>query len=183
MEKDIVQAKDHELLLWSIEDPKVFGAIVDRYQEPFFRKALSITHNEEDAKDLVQEAFVKIYLNASKFEKRAGAAFNSWAYKILLNTCFSHYKKHKKEKGNVTLDESFLNVEEPIEEESLKERFALALSRIPEKSAKLLRLLVLDGRSQKDVSRLLDIKEAVVRVRLHRAKESFQKMLIENPNL
>ena len=70
--------KDHELLAESLENPSVFALLVDRYEEPFMRKIISITHSKEDAQDIVQEAFVKMYLNAKKFQLRESAAFSSW---------------------------------------------------------------------------------------------------------
>jgi len=175
---------DHEILALSIRNPSVFSSIVDRYQEPFIRKVLGVVGSRDDAEDIVQEAFVKIYLNAKKFEKREDKAFSSWAYKILLNTCFSHLKKHKALKKAVSLDESFgLDFEAEKEDESIKERFLIVLSKIPVSCAKILRLVVIEGKSYEDIAKIEGIKDSAVRVRIHRAKSEFKKALIENPNL
>jgi RNA polymerase sigma-70 factor (ECF subfamily) len=182
MKKDLATTSDSDILSLSLKDPKIFGQIVDRYEEPFIRKAISIIKNEDDAKDIVQEAFTKIYLHAGKFERRAGASFNSWAYKILLNTCYTHYKRHKKERLNVELDEAVDYSHEEAEEESDVERFLLVLSKIPRSCAKLLRL-IMEGKSYKDISQLEGISENTLRVKIHRAKASFKKALAQNPNL
>ena len=174
---------DQELLFMSITDPSVFASIVDRYQGPFIKKAITILGNEEDAQDVVQEAFVKIYLNADKFERRAGATLSSWAYKILLNTCFSHYKKHKREKGNAHFDESIFAGVEEAEEESQLERFLAVLSKIPESTSRLLHLLIVEGKSYEEVGKLEGVTDSALRVRVHRAKQAFKKTLIQNPNL
>ena len=86
MENDL---KDEEILAASLEKPAFFKILVDRYQEAFLRKALSILRRQEDAEDIVQETFVKIYFNGKKFKKMEGIEFKSWAYKILINTSFN----------------------------------------------------------------------------------------------
>ncbi len=176
MERDS-HIKDHELLLLSIKDPEVFAAIVRRYQSAFLRKALTLTRNEDDAQDLVQEAFVKIYLNAGKFERRANASFQSWGYKILLNTFLSHCKKRGRE---VPLE---IDIAQEEEGDNLKDRFLNTLSKIPERSAQLLRRLVIDGKSHEELAHEEGIEEGTLRVRIHRAKQAFKRSLVEHPYL
>src|SRR6185369_10862663 len=97
---------DEELLVLSLSHPSLFALLVRKYEEPFLRKARSIVHDEEEAEDIVQEAFAKIYLNAGKFKKQEGASFSSWGYRILINTALTHYQKRKRQGlMNVTLDE------------------------------------------------------------------------------
>lgn len=173
---------DYELLLMSLRDPSVFARIVERYQEPFSRKALSLLGSEEDAEDVVQEAFVKMYLNAHQFEERTGASLSSWAYKILINTCYSHHQKHKRERLNVSYDDTLALQEEEIEQESNMERFLLTLSKIPESAARLLRSIVLEGASYRDLSAREGISDGALRVKVHRAKSLFKKALAQSTN-
>ena len=70
---------DEELLKLSLEDPRYFSMIVDKYQDAFFRAAVRVVKQKEEAEDIVQEAFTKIYMNAPKFQKQEGASFKSWA--------------------------------------------------------------------------------------------------------
>ncbi|MEK7178535.1 MAG: sigma-70 family RNA polymerase sigma factor, partial [Patescibacteria group bacterium] len=88
--------KDEEILAASLEKPAFFKILVDRYQEAFLRKALSILRRQEEAEDIVQETFVKIYFNGKKFKKMEGIEFKSWAYKILVNTAISRYRQISK---------------------------------------------------------------------------------------
>src|SRR3989338_3468703 len=93
------ERSDEEILALSVSKPDLFSILVDRYQESFLRKANHIIKNDpETAGDLVQDTFVKIYLNAPKFKIVEGATFKSWGYKILINTCFTKYKKLKNER-------------------------------------------------------------------------------------
>jgi len=68
---------DEEILSRSQSRPWMYAAILDRYQEPFMRKARSILHNELDAEEVVQDAFTKIYMNADRFQPQEGAKFSS----------------------------------------------------------------------------------------------------------
>ena len=89
-------SKDEEILAASLEKPAIFKILVDKYQEAFIRKALGILRQQEEAEDVVQETFVKIYLHGKKFKKMDGIEFKSWAYKILVNTAISRYRKISK---------------------------------------------------------------------------------------
>src|SRR3990167_5396737 len=89
-------SKDEEILAASLEKPALFRILVDRYQDAFVRKALGIVRQKEEAEDIVQETFVKIYFNGQKFKKYDGIEFKSWAYKILVNTAISRYRKISK---------------------------------------------------------------------------------------
>src|SRR3989344_6014797 len=104
--------KDEEILKLSQEDPAYFSFLVDKYKEAFLRAARGITHNLEEAEDIVQETFVKIYRYAHRFEKQEGIAFKSWAYKILMNTSFTHYQKLKKTFANTEYKDPMLYDEE-----------------------------------------------------------------------
>ena len=93
------EKSDEEILFLSVKKPALFEILINRYQTPFLNKVRSILGNREEIEDIVQETFVKIYLNASRFQVQEGASFKSWGYKILLNTTFSQYQKLKKDDG------------------------------------------------------------------------------------
>ncbi|KKT91045.1 MAG: RNA polymerase sigma factor, partial [Parcubacteria group bacterium GW2011_GWC1_45_13] len=91
---------DDEILKKSLDNPSLFSVLIDKYQLPFVRKAQGIVHSKEEAEDIVQETFTKIYLNAGKFKKQPGVEFKSWAWRILVNTSLTHYRKLKKSFGD-----------------------------------------------------------------------------------
>ena len=67
-ETPITEQKDEVVLERSMEHPALFRILVDRYQDAFLRKAESIIHSREEAEDIVQETFTKIYFNARRFK-------------------------------------------------------------------------------------------------------------------
>lgn len=174
--------KDEELLAASVRDPKLFEIIVDRYQAAFQRKAETFARTAEDAEDIVQETFVKIYLHAGSFAVQEGATFKSWGYKILVNTALSHYRKHKrKNKETVELtDEMQEIIADPTSvfsgETALSDYISSILVRMPESLSKVLELYFLRGMPQKEIARALDTSVGAVKARMFRAKQEFKKI-------
>lgn len=182
IEEDLSEKSDEEILALSTKHPHLFEIILDRYQSALLRKAQSVLRNPEDAEDIVQEAFSKMYLYADKFVVQEGASFKSWAYKILLNTAFTKYQKTKRERGvRVTLDpefyESFADKESrQFEKQEVSDYVISMLSRIPDHLARSLRLHIIEGRSQEEVAEIEGITVGAVKTRVHRAKKAFRKV-------
>lgn len=176
--------KDEEILALSIKQPSLFAMIVDRYEEAFLRKAMRIIHKQEEAEDIVQEAFTRIYMNAARFAPQEGATFKSWAYKILLNVTFTHYQKLKKGVVNtVELDPEFYEVlpdlqSKDFEKESLRDYVASILSRIPDNLGDVLKRYFIDGVPQKEIAEEEGVSVGAIKTRICRAKKEFKKVQI-----
>ena len=167
---------DVQILQESISRPVAFALIVDRYQSAFLKKARYILRNEDEAEDAVQDTFVKIYANANKFAKQKGASFSSWAYKILLNTCYSRYKKLKRDGQMVAVINPDLLALAPSQDEAyfedkLQIDFLVSLiATLPEKLKRSITLCFLKGWSCDEVAAVEGVSTGAVRTRIHRAK-------------
>ena len=176
--------KDEEILTLSIKEPKLFGVIVDRYEEAFLRKALRIIHKKEEAEDIVQEAFTRIYMNAARFKPQEGATFKSWAYKVLLNVTFTHYKKLKKDMtSTMELDPEIYEImpdlqSQDFDKETMRDYVASILSRIPDNLADVLRRYFIDGVPQKEIAEEEGVSVGAIKTRICRAKKEFKKIEI-----
>lgn len=171
---------DEEVLARSRAMPWLFAVLVERYQDAFLRKARSIIHNPEDAEEIVQDAFTKIYMNADKFEVREGAKFSSWGYRILMNTAFTRYQKRVKEGQRfVNLDPEFEHLVGDMSEHSAFEEkrdgIERILERLPEHFSIVLRLHYLERWSHKDIAKESGESVGTIKARIHRAKASFKK--------
>ena len=179
-EFDLESKSDDEILSLSLKHPHVFEVIIQRFEAPFMRKATSILYNKEEAEDIVQEAFTKIYINAHRYEKKPGATFKSWAYRILINTAFTRYQKIKREKGARTnMDpEVFESLGDfksrDFEKMEVSEYVFSVLSKIPEHLSRVLELHVLEGRPQEEVAEIEGVSDGAVKTRVHRAKKAFK---------
>ena len=170
---------DEDVLARARTEPWLFAILLERYQNAFLRKAKSIIFNELDAEEVVQDAFTKIYVNAHRFEVRAGAKFSSWAYTILINTALTRYQKCVKEgKRTILLDPEY---EQQLGEMKGHSAFnqdldaiERVLVRLPGHFASVLRLHYLEHWSHKDIADETGETIGAVKSRIHRAKAEFR---------
>ncbi|MBX4210491.1 RNA polymerase sigma factor [Candidatus Parcubacteria bacterium] len=175
---DLQVMKDEEILSLSVHKPEVFSELVDRYQEKFVKKAFFILRDEREAEDAVQDTFVKIYMNAKKFRTVEGATFKSWGYKILVNSCFTRYKKMKRTRQfSFNLDPELSEIipdkrELSMGEQRLDNDYILSLmSKLPNLLHKTFSLHFISGKSHEQIAEIEGVNVGVVRTRLHRARE------------
>ncbi|MDO8443434.1 MAG: RNA polymerase sigma factor [Candidatus Azambacteria bacterium] len=179
--------KDEEILTASLEQPALFRILVARYQGAFIRKALGIVRQQEEAEDIVQETFVKIYFNGKKFKKMDGIEFKSWAYRILVNTAISRYRKISKKwqaESNDPLDletaeNSELSTENIILESENKSLTAELLSRLPKPLARLVSLYYIEDKPYKEIAKQEGITMAALKMKLFRAKKFLKNIVQE----
>ncbi len=178
------ELKDEEILLQSRKNPDLFGVLVDRYEDAFLRKAKSILFVTEDAAEVVQDCFTRIYLYADRFKPQEGASFSSWAYSILIRLAFTRYQKLKKHRGatqelDPELYEKSADTEDFLEDLSIRSEVLAALARIPESAARILRLQFIEGKTQEEIAISEDLSVPAVKTRIHRAKKEFKKAFDE----
>jgi RNA polymerase sigma-70 factor (ECF subfamily) len=177
---------DEEILLASRSTPYLFSILLDRYQEAFFRKAKQILKTDEDAEDVVQITFTKIYLNSGRFTSQGEGSFKSWGYRILVNSAFTQYQKMKKSRG-IQLTDELEEILPDMKEMSLAENkelidyVASILNRMPDHLASILGKFFLEGKSQEEIAKEEGITVGAVKTRVYRAKEAFRNILATFP--
>jgi len=176
----VKELADEAILMRVQREPWLFTAILERYQAPFLRKTKTIIFNEQDAEEVVQDAFTKIYINAHRFEVREGAKFSSWAYTILVNTALTRYQKCVKEgKRTILLDPEYFELMGEMKEHSGfnhdKDAIERVLVRLPGHFARVLRLHYLEHWSHKDIADESGETVGAIKARIHRAKAEFRK--------
>ncbi|MFZ1987848.1 MAG: RNA polymerase sigma factor [Minisyncoccia bacterium] len=170
---------DEEILWRAVKEPEIFRVIVERYEAPFMRKARNILYAKEDAEEIVQDAFTRIYMNAARFKVQEGATFASWGYAILTRLAFTRYQKVKKRRGaTAPLEpehyERLPDKADFVEDLSAKDEIIIALAKLPEAAARILRLQFLEGKSQEEIAMLEESTVPAVKTRVHRAKKLFK---------
>ena len=181
------ELSDSEVLAASRTKPELFALLVDRYEDAFLRKARTILYSKEDAEEVVQDTFTRLYVYADRYKPQEGASFTSWAYAILIRLAFTRYQKLKKLRGR-TLDlepETFERLPDEtafMEDLSLRDEVLVAFSRIPESASRVLRLQFLEGKSQEEIAMSEGSTVSAVKTRVHRAKKLFKEaMLYDGP--
>ncbi|MCD5381358.1 MAG: RNA polymerase sigma factor [Candidatus Pacebacteria bacterium] len=178
--EDASDWSDEDILMKSQSSPWLYSVLVNRYQEPFLRKARSIIHNPLDAEEVVQDAFTKIYVNAHRYEPQAGAKFSSWAYRILMNTAFTRYQKVVKDGQRFShidpeYEQLFGEEKEHSGFEERRDGVDRILDRLPGHFSLVLRLHYLDRWSHKDIANKTEENVGTIKARIHRAKAAFKK--------
>ena len=176
------ERSDEELLALSVQHPSLFALLVRKYEQAFLRKAQSIIKDPHEAEDIVQEAFTKIYINASKFKVVEGAQFSSWAYRIVVNTALTHYAKKKKSwEREAQLDEEIWalipdkNLKQ-FEKKEIVDLVASVLTRMPAPMARALSSFFIDGKTQEEIAEAEGLSVGAVKTRVHRAKAEFKRI-------
>lgn len=174
---------DAKILKDSKSHPWMFGMLVDRYQEAFLRKSFYILRSHDAAEDAVQETFLKIYKHAHRFSERRNASFSSWAYKILVNTCYSHSARKTADSSHVRImDSADLDVIGSTDTLHGKEQASLVhsvLSRLPRRLSRLLALYFFEEKSYEEIATLEHLSLSAVRSGLFRAKKQFKNIAVK----
>ena len=167
-----------------------FKAVYDEFKQLVYNLALNYVQNTEDAKDITQEVFVKVYQHYDKHDP-AAASLKTWIYRIAINHSldFLRSRKTKKRFGFIT---SLFQKEsgEPIndaahfdhpgvvteDKEDLQHLFA-AINELPENQKTALILTRIEDRPQKEVAEIMNTSVKAVEALLQRAKQTLTKKL------
>ena len=152
---------------WLEGDEGAFVALMTRYQEQVFRLVRSMVFDIEDAKDITQRAFIKVFNNLGRLRKKD--SFKSWLFKIAVNLARDHLRTRKNhqaleawmEKGTGNTPEKRLISRE------IKEHIKEALFSLPPRQQVVVSLRLLYGLSFKEIADYLDIKEKTARTNFH----------------
>jgi RNA polymerase sigma-70 factor, ECF subfamily len=179
--EDLEKASDEAVLAASHENPEAFRILVERYEAAFQRKAVSILRSREDAEEVVQDTFTRIYVYADRYSPQEGAVFSSWAYAILTRLAFTRYQKLKKNRNAaVPLEtetyERLPDTADFLEDLSIRSEVLVALAKLPETMARVLKLQFIEGKSQEEIATLEGSSVPAVKTRVHRAKKLFKQI-------
>lgn len=170
------EASDEEILRASAKNPELFRILVRRYEAPFLRKASAILRVPEDAEEVVQDTFTRIYLYAGRYQAQEGAVFSSWAYTILTRLAFTRYQRMKKRRATIEpLDpevyESLRDHDDFVETLTIRDEALSALAKLPEAMRRVLTLQFLEGKSQEEIAKAEGSTVPAIKTRVHRAKK------------
>lgn len=161
-----------ELLVSKIRttDRELFSKLVKRYEDKLLRYAGYLLNDEQDVYDVVQDSFIKAYINLNGFD--TNKKFSSWIYRIVHNEAMNSLKKFKKE-IHIPEDmdfESHENIEEEYTKKEIIERANSCLHKMPLLYSEPLSLFYIDDKSYEEISDILRIPMGTVATRINRAK-------------
>lgn len=156
---------------------EAFAALVYRHSNRFYRIAYRLVSNKDDAEDIVQEAFLKLWGRPKLWDPNKRAKFTTWFYKVIINQCFDHNKKKKP-----------LDLPEGIEEfvdknpgqdalldahqkQAILERF---ICELPERQQLAVNLCFYEGLSNNEAAEIVGVKVKALQSLLMRAKTTLK---------
>ena len=173
---------DEKLVKKSLKDIKYFACLFERYEKKLVRYILRISSfSEEEANDILQEIFLKIWKNLNKFDN--SLKFSSWAYRIAHNTTVSEWKKSKsygKDQQTKIDDEIFQNLPSKIDlikefqKENNNKEIRKILNALPKKYSDVLVLKFLEEKNYNEISDILKKPPGTIATLIHRAKKAFR---------
>lgn len=159
-----------------------FATLVDRYKDMVYTLALKMLNNKEEAEEIAQDTFIKIYNALNKF--KGESKFSTWVYKVTYNTCLDALKK-KKKINNVSYIEDFSEhqtkalegILDSIDEKEKNQAIQECLEELPSEEAFLLTLYYFDDQSVEEIAKVMNNSEANIKVKLFRTRKKLASIL------
>ncbi|MBC8198812.1 MAG: RNA polymerase sigma factor [Desulfobacterales bacterium] len=183
---DYENIPDEQLVQLSLKDQDCFYYLMKRYEIKLLRYIKRLTTvSQEEAEDIIQEIFIKVYRNLNGFNRKL--KFSSWIYRIARNEIINQYRKTKLRLAmtplNIEDEENLIDsindtieINEAYENLENAERVRKALSELPDKYREILILRYLEDKTYDEISDILRKPPGTVATQINRAKASFKKI-------
>jgi RNA polymerase sigma-70 factor (ECF subfamily) len=169
-----------------------FETLLDRHQARAFRIACSILGSEADARDVSQDAFIRVYESAGKFDGRS--RFSTWFYRIVVNLCIDHKRRNKWWRKMVPFSTPDDDPETPpVDPPSLEpgpeadairsdsaRRLRSALDGLSPTQRAAVLLQTEEDLTSREIAEILECSESTARVHIHRALAHLKKTMRED---
>ncbi|PWB23904.1 RNA polymerase sigma factor [Flavobacterium sp. HTF] len=163
-------------------ETNAFAVLVDRYKDMIFTLGLKMVKNREEAEEVAQDTFIKIYNSLTKF--KGESKFSTWIYKIAYNTCLDRLKKSKKDDLNISIDEfsshfikTMDNALSALEDKERKQAIQNCLNLLPREDNFLLTLFYFEDQNLEEIGKVMNINANNVKVKLFRSRQKLATIL------
>lgn len=166
-----------------------FETLIESSKKRAFNIAFHLLRNEEDAKDALQESFIKIFKSINSF--KGESSFNTWVYRIVSNTCSDMLRKNNKyqytdnvyiDKDNeeqiVEIKDLSLNPEEMAQRKERLHYILNCLDRLSHEHREVIILRDIRGFSYEEISQILRCSDGTVKSRINRARNNLKQMML-----
>ncbi|MBL7735238.1 MAG: sigma-70 family RNA polymerase sigma factor [Chitinophagaceae bacterium] len=150
-----------------------------KYSPKMLSVCYRFAHNREDAEDMLQEGFIKVYTQIHTFQSKG--AFEGWIRRIMVHTCINHLKKNKKFNESMDLIHA---TGAQVREESVPsivqaKQVVECIRVLPLGYRTVLNLYAIEGYSHKEIAEILEIEESTSRSQYTRAKQMLEDILVK----
>jgi RNA polymerase sigma-70 factor (ECF subfamily) len=164
-------------------DQEALKGIFEKYQKKVYRIAYGVVRQREDALDVVQEVFIKLFRSIKNFKGRS--QFYTYLYRMTMNTAIDHARKTGKQ-SMASLDEegSFQPSDEPekgperiLLQKELEERVKMAMEKLPAEQRAAIIFKDVEGLSYQEMAEAMGCSIGTVMSRLHYGRKRMQELL------
>ncbi|NRS90400.1 RNA polymerase sigma-70 factor (ECF subfamily) [Flavobacterium sp. 7E] len=166
-------------------DTKAFAVLVDRYKDLVFTLALRMLKNREEAEEVAQDTFIKVFKSINKF--KGDSKFSTWIYRITYNSCLDVLKKYKQEYKLDPIDEyterqlvTFENAFDALADKEQLQTIETCLQKLPEEDGFLLTLYYFEEQSIDEIAKIVGLTTNNVKVKLFRSRKKLAYLLKES---
>ena len=171
-------------------DRDAFRTLFERYHRKAYALAFGVLRHQDDALDVVQDAFIKAHKYLDKFEGHS--SFYTWLYRIVMNLAIDHLRKHRRVKP-VELDEQHLdesddallpkilgaNPGRALMDKEIRARIDQALGELSDNHRAVLIMRELEGMSYEEMAQAMGCSKGTIMSRLFHARKNMQKQLVD----
>lgn len=176
-------------------DADAFRTLFQRYHRRAYALAYGVVHNQDDALDIVQDAFIKAHRYLDKFE--GTSSFYTWLYRIVMNLAIDHLRKHKRARP-VDFADAQLQEGDPqvmgedllpkilgahpgraLMDKQIRARIEVALGGLSDNHRAVLVMRELDGLSYEEMAAAMGCSKGTIMSRLFHARRNMQRRLID----
>ena len=170
-------------------DTTALASIVEKYGKLAYRLAIQITKNHEDANDVMQETFLKVYESIGSFRKES--AFETWLYRIIVNQALNMVKRRERRRESSFSDADEIDLRfnlpgsssyansphDDVEKKELQKWVTQAVDSLSAKHRTVVILHEFEGLTHPQIATILNCSEGTVRSRLHYARRKLRDLL------
>ncbi len=153
--------------------------LYNRYSPKMLAVCYRFAHNREDAEDMLQEGFIKVFSQIHTFRNQG--AFEGWIRRIIVHTCINNLKKNKKFNESVDIiHATTMQIREESVPSIVQAKQVVECIRIlPIGYRTVLNLYAIEGYSHREIGTMLDIEESTSRSQYTRAKQMLEDILVK----
>ncbi|HMO33500.1 MAG TPA: sigma-70 family RNA polymerase sigma factor [Lacibacter sp.] len=159
--------------------PAAQQELYNRYSPKMLAVCYRFAHNREDAEDMLQESFIRVFTQIHQFQGKG--SFEGWIRRIVVHTCINQLKKHRKFNDSVDISQAqnLLVREDSVPSLIQAKQVIECIRSLPVGYRTVLNLFALEGYSHREIAGMLDIEESTSRSQYTRAKAMLEQILIQ----
>jgi RNA polymerase sigma factor (sigma-70 family) len=172
---------EEELVRRCIANERQYQELLYRkYADQMYSVCLSYNKNEDEACDILQDGFIKVFRKLEQFNFES--SLKGWIRRIIVNTALDHYRKQKRHEEKLESYTQLVvspNVGNVLDKINAQELISL-VNELPSRAAVVLKLYAIEGYGHKEIAKKLDITEGTSKSQLHRARALLKQLLSKN---